>query len=82
MTFQPARLVMLDRDESALHAVMLSIHGKALLYEDDLVVADIRDRERMFEVFAEEQPDVVFHTAALKHLPLLEQSYSQSSSWY
>lgn len=70
--FHPARLVMLDRDESALHAVQLSITGRALLDGDDLVLADIRDGERLNEVFADVRPDVVFHAAALKHLSLLE----------
>ncbi|NNF54391.1 MAG: polysaccharide biosynthesis protein [Acidimicrobiales bacterium] len=69
----PARLIMLDRDESALHAVQLSIEGKALLDTPDLVVADIRDRERIDEIFQMNRPEVVFHTAALKHLTLLEQ---------
>ncbi|NNE96699.1 MAG: polysaccharide biosynthesis protein, partial [Acidimicrobiales bacterium] len=68
----PERLIMLDRDETALHSVQLSIEGKALLDSPDLVVADIRDRERIFEIFEKERPDVVFHTAALKHLTLLE----------
>ena len=70
--FHPAELVMLDRDESALHALQLSIDGRALLDSDQLVVADIRDRDRLMEVFADRQPDVVFHAAALKHLTLLE----------
>jgi FlaA1/EpsC-like NDP-sugar epimerase len=70
--FGPSELVMLDRDESALHAVQLMLEGRALLESRNLVVGDIRDRERVFEVFAEHQPDVVFHAAALKHLPLLE----------
>ena len=70
--FHPRRLVMLDRDESALHAVQLSISGKALLEGDDLELADIRDVERMQEVFDTVKPDVVFHAAALKHLSLLE----------
>lgn len=70
--FGPERVVMLDRDESALHAVQMSIEGRALLDSRDLVVADIRDAERMHEVFAEHRPHVVFHAAALKHLPLLE----------
>ncbi|OWY63418.1 polysaccharide biosynthesis protein, partial [cyanobacterium TDX16] len=65
-------LVMLDRDESALHGVQLAIEGRALLDDRNLVVADIRDRERLVEVFAEHRPEVVFHAAALKHLPLLE----------
>ncbi len=70
--FGPQRVVMLDRDESALHAVQMSIEGRALLDNRNLVVADIRDGERMHEVFAEHRPHVVFHAAALKHLPLLE----------
>ncbi|MCX7620333.1 MAG: polysaccharide biosynthesis protein [Acidimicrobiales bacterium] len=70
--FAPQSLVMVDRDESALHGVQLLIEGKALLNTRDLVVADIRDRDRLREVFAEHRPQVVFHAAALKHLPLLE----------
>jgi FlaA1/EpsC-like NDP-sugar epimerase len=70
--FDPAELVMLDRDESALHSLQLDLDGRAMLDSRNLVVADIRDRDRMFEVFAEHRPQVVFHAAALKHLPLLE----------
>jgi FlaA1/EpsC-like NDP-sugar epimerase len=69
---RPASLVMLDRDESALHAVQLTIAGHALLDSPELVVADIRDWQRLGDVFSEHQPEVVFHAAALKHLPLLE----------
>ena len=70
--FEPSRLVMVDRDESALHAVQLSIEGRALLDTPNLVLLDIRDRQRVMEVFAEIRPEVVFHAAALKHLPMLE----------
>ncbi len=63
---------MLDRDESALHAVQLSIEGRALLDSPNLVLVDLRDTERMKQVFAVHRPEVVFHAAALKHLPLLE----------
>lgn len=69
---RPRRLVMLDRDESALHAVQLSISGQALLEGDDLELADLRDAERIDEVLDEVRPDLVFHAAALKHLSLLE----------
>nr|WP_238345393.1 nucleoside-diphosphate sugar epimerase/dehydratase [Actinopolymorpha cephalotaxi] len=71
--YAPAELLMLDRDESALHAVQLSIHGRAMLDSPDLVLADIRDTERILQVFEERRPDVVFHAAALKHLSMLEQ---------
>jgi FlaA1/EpsC-like NDP-sugar epimerase len=70
--FSPAELVMVDRDESALHGVQLALEQRALLDTPNLVVADIRDRDRMFEVFGTWKPHVVFHAAALKHLPLLE----------
>jgi len=71
-SFGLKRLVMLDRDESALHSVELSITGRALLEGDDLVLCDLRDEEAIAEVFSSVRPDVVFHAAALKHLPLLE----------
>jgi FlaA1/EpsC-like NDP-sugar epimerase len=71
--FQPAELMMLDRDESALHSVQLSIHGRALLDSDDVILCDIRDEEAVRSVFLTRRPDVVFHAAALKHLPMLEQ---------
>ncbi|HEY1739008.1 MAG TPA: polysaccharide biosynthesis protein, partial [Acidimicrobiia bacterium] len=71
-TFHPAELIMIDRDESALHGVQLSLEGRALLDSPNLVLLDIRDRERVRRLFAERRPDVVFHAAALKHLPLLE----------
>ena len=70
--FGPRRLVMVDRDESGLHQVQLSIEGRALLDTPDLVLLDIRDRRRVAELFGEIRPDVVFHAAALKHLPLLQ----------
>ena len=75
--YNPAELIMLDRDESAIHGVQLSIEGRALLDSRNLVIADIRDRDRMFEVFDEHRPQVVFHAAALKHLPLLEMHASE-----
>ncbi|MGJ9411591.1 polysaccharide biosynthesis protein [Aeromicrobium sp. CF4.19] len=70
--FSPARLVMLDRDESALHALLLSLGGRADLESPDVVLADIRDADRVREVFQEHRPEVVFHAAALKHVNILE----------
>jgi FlaA1/EpsC-like NDP-sugar epimerase len=70
--FAPAELIMLDRDESALHEIQLTLHGRALLDSDETVLADIRDARRVDEVFRQFRPQIVFHAAALKHLPLLE----------
>lgn len=71
--WRPAHLMMLDRDETGLHGVQLSISGKALLDTPDVILCDIRDAQAVQRVFEERRPDVVFHAAALKHLPMLEQ---------
>ncbi len=68
----PASLILLDRDESSLHAAQLSIYGNGLLDTPETVLADIRDPEALRAVFAQVEPQVVFHAAALKHLPMLE----------
>jgi FlaA1/EpsC-like NDP-sugar epimerase len=70
--FEPAELIMVDRDESGLHAVQLSIQGRALLDSGDIELGDIRDERMVLDLFERRLPDVVFHAAALKHLPLLE----------
>lgn len=71
--FGPEELVMLDRDESGLHGTQLSIFNQGLLDTPNMVLCDIRDVEALDKVFADHRPDVIFHAAALKHLPLLEQ---------
>ena len=70
--FNPAELIMLDRDESALHELQLSIYGRALLDTPQTVLADLRDERAINDLFETRKPQVVFHAAALKHLPLLE----------
>lgn len=71
--FGPAKLIMLDRDESGLHGTQMSLTGRALLDDGTLALADIRDLDGLNAVFERELPEVVFHAAALKHLTLLEQ---------
>ncbi|XVX20476.1 polysaccharide biosynthesis protein [Actinomycetota bacterium] len=71
--FRPARLILLDRDESALHGAQMSLTGRALLDDGSLALCDIRDFDAVLEVMERERPDIVFHAAALKHLTLLEQ---------
>ena len=70
--YRAAFVGMLDRDESALQEVQLSIDGKGLLSSDELLLADIRDADAIAAIFDHIRPDIVFHAAALKHLPLLE----------
>lgn len=70
--FRPDELMMLDRDESGLHAVQLSISDQAMLDGDDTILASIRDESSIREIFHRRKPQIVFHAAALKHMPLLE----------
>jgi FlaA1/EpsC-like NDP-sugar epimerase len=70
--FGPAKLYLLDRDESGLHATQLSLTGQGLLQGDEVILANIRDEDTLRTVFRLARPDLVFHAAALKHLPLLE----------
>jgi dTDP-glucose 4,6-dehydratase len=71
--YAPQELIMLDRDETGLHGVQLTLSGHGLLNSNDVVLADIRDQEAVRAIFIDRRPQVVFHAAALKHLPMLEQ---------
>lgn len=76
--FEPARLIMTDRDESGLHATELGLEGSALLTSDDLVLGDLRDPAFIDSLVAEAKPDIIFHAAALKHLTFLERFPEQA----
>ncbi|MFD7709684.1 SDR family NAD(P)-dependent oxidoreductase [Streptomyces sp. NPDC059785] len=63
---------LLDQDESALHAVQLSLCDHGFTRNDHVLLVDIRDSAQVHRAFRRTRPDIVFHAAALKHLPLLE----------
>jgi FlaA1/EpsC-like NDP-sugar epimerase len=73
-SFEPSKLILLDVDETELHNLGLKLHR--LFPESDetihFIAGDIRDRIRVEEVFSEYAPDVVFHAAAYKHVPMME----------
>jgi len=71
--FAPSELIMLDHDETGLQSTQISIFGHGLLDTPDVVLASIRDADSVMEIFQKRRPEVVFHAAALKHLPMLEQ---------
>ncbi len=71
-SLEPEAIFLLDRDESLMHAVQLNLHGHGLWDDNRAILADIRDRSAMHRIMESVQPDVVFHVAAHKHLPLLE----------
>ncbi|GIJ09573.1 polysaccharide biosynthesis protein [Micromonospora andamanensis] len=72
MRANPGELMMLDRDESALHGLQMSLTGRALLDGPELILADLRDDEGVRRIMRQRRPEIVFHAAALKHLTLLE----------
>jgi FlaA1/EpsC-like NDP-sugar epimerase len=76
-TFGAARLLVIENSEPALYAVTeaLAAHRNTAVVEGR--IADIRDRERILRLMSEFKPDIVFHAAALKHVPILERDWSE-----
>lgn len=71
--YAPTELIMLDRDETGLQMAQLGTVGHGLLHTRDVVLADIRESDALERIFQDRKPQVVYHAAALKHLPMLEQ---------
>ncbi|MGH2661069.1 MAG: polysaccharide biosynthesis protein, partial [Actinomycetota bacterium] len=67
--FDPASLCLLDHDEPHLHDVLTELDGTRGVTG---TLADVRDRDRILRLFVEVRPEVVFHAAAHKHVPVLE----------
>lgn len=67
--FAPAELILLDHDETHLHDALVGLSDELAVHA---VLADVRDRDRVFDAFVRHRPDVVFHAAAHKHVPILE----------
>jgi FlaA1/EpsC-like NDP-sugar epimerase len=77
VTFGAARLLILENSEPALHAVLEALATKQSRPKIEGRIADVRDRARMFRLMSDFKPDIVFHAAALKHVPLLEQDWEE-----
>jgi FlaA1/EpsC-like NDP-sugar epimerase len=77
VTFGAARLLVIENSEPALYAVTetLAAHQASAVVEGR--IADIRDRERILRLMSEFKPDIVFHAAALKHVPILERDWGE-----
>jgi FlaA1/EpsC-like NDP-sugar epimerase len=76
-TFGAARLLVLEHSESALYAVTEALTRRETGAVIEGRIGDIRDRERIMRLMAEFKPDIVFHAAALKHVPILERDWSE-----
>ena len=76
--FAPERMVLIDQAETPLHDVRLMMARGWPDIESYTVVSDICVRERMEELFEEHRPDYVFHAAAYKHVPMMEDNPEES----
>ena len=77
VNFGAARLLVIENSEPALHAVLERLAAKSSATVVDGRIADIRDRDRMFALIGEAKPNLVFHAAALKHVPILERDWEE-----
>jgi O-antigen biosynthesis protein WbqV len=77
VAFGAARLLVIENSEPALHAVMEALKAKQSSAVLSGRIADIRDRTRIMGLIAQFKPDMVFHAAALKHVPMLELDWDE-----
>jgi FlaA1/EpsC-like NDP-sugar epimerase len=68
----PAALLVLDHDETHLHELCSGMTGPVAESRTQQLLADIRDQELMLRLFQQHRPEIVFHAAAHKHVPVLE----------
>jgi len=76
--FNPAKIYLLDQAESPLHEMELEFADKLKDIKYEVVMADVRNYERMKNVFNTFKPQIVFHAAAYKHVPMMENNPSES----
>jgi FlaA1/EpsC-like NDP-sugar epimerase len=77
VTFGAGRVLVIENSEPALHAVLEALAAKQSRAKIEGRLADVRDRARIFRLMNAFRPDIVFHAAALKHVPLLEQDWEE-----
>ena len=78
VTFGAGRVLMIENSEPALHAVLEMLATKQSRAKIEGRLADVRDRARIFRLMNDFRPDIVFHAAGLKHVPLLEQEWQEA----
>lgn len=76
--FGPKRIILLDQAESPLYEMEMELYDKYKQQAYKVVIGDIRNKERMENVFRTYKPNIVFHAAAYKHVPMMELNPSES----
>ena len=77
VTFGAARVLVIENSELTLHAVLETLATKQVNALIEGRLADVRDRARISKLIGDFKPDIVFHAAALKHVPLLERDWEE-----
>ena len=77
-SFNPYNLVLIDQAETPLHDIRLELQTKWMEIKAETIVADISNATRMEQVFWEYRPQYVFHAAAYKHVPMMEDNASEA----
>lgn len=77
VSYGAARLLVVEHSEPALHAVIETLAAKPSECAISGRIADVRDRDRIHRLFAQFEPDLVFHAAALKHVPIVERDWAE-----
>ncbi|NIK78186.1 FlaA1/EpsC-like NDP-sugar epimerase [Paenibacillus castaneae] len=76
--YNPAKLLLLGHGENSIYTIEMELRNKFPNLQLETVIADIQDRNRMEHVFNRFKPQVVFHAAAHKHVPLMERNPSEA----
>ena len=76
--YRPAMVILCDQAESPLHEIKLEVEEKFPHVPTTIFIADIRNLQRMEKLFSDYRPEVVFHAAAYKHVPMMEENPSEA----
>jgi len=76
--YSPSKIIMLDQAESPVYDLQMELKEKEKLYLTETVVGDIRNLNRLENLFKSYKPDIIFHAAAYKHVPLMESNPSEA----
>jgi FlaA1/EpsC-like NDP-sugar epimerase len=76
--FRPSKLLLLDQSESNLYDINMELSESSYMQVHEPILADITNKERMDRVFAEFRPEFVFHAAAYKHVPMMEENPTEA----
>lgn len=77
-SFNPFDLILIDQAETPLHDIRLELQSKWMEIKAETIVADISNASRMEEIFKDYRPQYVFHAAAYKHVPMMEDNASEA----